>query len=55
MKETRNFFRELDEVYAAGQPEGVEVFLLERTGENRPMSLRIAANNELGSFYRGSS
>lgn len=55
MKDIGGFFRELDEVYAAGQSEAVERFLTERTGENAPLPLRIAACNELGSFYRGSS
>ena len=55
MKELGGFFRELDEVYATGQSETVERFLMERTRETCPISLRIAAGNELGSFYRGSS
>lgn len=55
MKDIGGFFRELDEVYATGQSEAVERFLLERTSDCHPLALRIAASNELGSFYRGSS
>ena len=55
MEKIGDFFRELDEVYATGRSEAVECFLTEKTAQACPRRLRIAANNELGSFYRGSS
>jgi len=51
------FYKELNTCYAQGELRAVEQFLLEHTREDASHSrqLLIAANNELGSFYRGTS